>query len=95
MATKTANGLVFDLAHKFRDIAGVPVSMIKDILDRARALQDQLLSAGELSPELRRSHAAALGETVNNVSGVMRWSRMALRVMYSVINLVTEAGYQG
>jgi len=39
--------------------------------------------------------ATALGETANSVSGVMRWSRMAASVMYSVINLVVEAGYQG
>jgi hypothetical protein len=46
-ATGTANGLVFDLAQKFRDVLGVPASTIKDILDRARQLQDQLLGSGE------------------------------------------------
>ncbi|MGD0188742.1 MAG: hypothetical protein ABSC25_26355, partial [Roseiarcus sp.] len=63
LATQTANGLVFDLALKFRDVVGVRAATIKDILDRARALQDQLLGAGESSPDLRRSQAAALGET--------------------------------
>ena len=38
---------------------------------------------------------AALADTVNSVSGVMRWSRSALRVKYSVISLVVEAGCHG
>ena len=62
LATNTANGLVFDLAQKFRDIAGVPASLVKDILDRVLVLQGQLLAAGESSPELRQSQAAALDE---------------------------------
>ena len=63
LATDTANGLVFDLAQKFRDVVGVPAATIKDILDRARQLQDQLLGGGELSARLRRSQAWALMET--------------------------------
>lgn len=63
LATMTANSLVFDIAQKFRDVAGVPVSMIKDVLDRARVLQEQLLGAGESSPDLLSSEAAALDET--------------------------------
>ena len=39
LATGTANGLVFDLAQKFRNVVGVPAATIKDILDRARQLQ--------------------------------------------------------
>jgi len=67
LATDTANGLVFDLAQQFRNVAGVPAATIKDILDRARRLQDQLLSGGETSPELRRSQAEALIETTNTL----------------------------
>lgn len=63
-ATRTANGLVFTLAQKFRDQTGVPASLVKDILDRARALQDQLIKSGETTPDLKRSEAAALVETV-------------------------------
>jgi tetratricopeptide (TPR) repeat protein len=63
LATGTANGLVFDLAQKFRNVLGVPAATIKDILDRARLLQDQLLGSGEANPELSRSQAAALEET--------------------------------
>jgi tetratricopeptide (TPR) repeat protein len=67
LATDTANGLVFDLAQQFRNVAGVPAATIKDILDRARRLQDQLLGGGETSPELRRSEAEALIETTNTL----------------------------
>ena len=41
----------------------MPAATIKDILDRARQLQEQLLEGNEPSPELRRSQAAALTET--------------------------------
>ena len=63
LATKTGNGLVFDLAQKFRDVVGVPAATVKDILDRSRQLQDQLLGSGETSQDLRRSQAVALIET--------------------------------
>ena len=63
LATGTANGLVFDLAQKFRNVVGVPAATIKDILDQARKLQEQLLASGESSPDLRRSQGVALGET--------------------------------
>ena len=63
LATETANGLIFDIAQKFRNVTGVPTGMIKDVLDRARKLQDQLIEAGESSPALRASQAAAFNET--------------------------------
>jgi hypothetical protein len=40
-ATKTANSLVFDLAQRFRNTMGMPASLVKDILERARGLQTQ------------------------------------------------------
>src|SRR5205807_9068537 len=52
-ATRTANSLVFDLAQRFRDTTGVPAKLVKDILDRARALQDELIKSGQVTPELR------------------------------------------
>jgi tetratricopeptide (TPR) repeat protein len=64
LATQTATDLVFDLAQKFKN-AGVPTAVIADILARARQLQDQLSASGETSPDLRRSQAEALLETVN------------------------------
>ena len=63
LATRTANGLVFSLAQKFRDVVGVPAATIEDILDRARQLQEQLLGSGETSMDLRLSQASALLET--------------------------------
>ena len=67
LATRTANSLVFDLAQKFRQIVGMPAATVKDILDRARHLQTQLLSSGETDPDLHRSQAAALHETANTL----------------------------
>jgi tetratricopeptide (TPR) repeat protein len=67
LATDTANSLVFDLAQQFRNVAGVPAATVKDILDRALRLQDQLLGGGETSPVLRRSEAEALIETSNTL----------------------------
>ena len=69
-ATKTANGLVFDLAQRFRNTAGIPATLIKDILDRARALQDQLINSGEVTPDLKRSQAAALDETSQSLLAI-------------------------
>lgn len=62
LATGTATGLVTDLAQKFRNAVGVPATIVKDMLDRARNLQDQLLGSGESAPALRKSQAEALME---------------------------------
>jgi tetratricopeptide (TPR) repeat protein len=62
-ATKTANSLVFDLAQRFKNTVGIPSDLIKDILDRARGLQEQLTKSGELTPELKYSKSAALNES--------------------------------
>jgi tetratricopeptide (TPR) repeat protein len=59
-ATKTANSLVFDLARRFKNAIGLPAALIKDILDRSLALQQQLTMSGEVAPDLKRSEAAAL-----------------------------------
>jgi tetratricopeptide (TPR) repeat protein len=67
LATGTANALVFDLAQKFRDVVGVPAATVKSILDRALALQNQLLSSGETNPILRISQAEALLETTTTL----------------------------
>jgi tetratricopeptide (TPR) repeat protein len=61
-ATKTANSLVFDLAQRFRNTVGIPANLIRDILGRARALQEQLIKSGELTPDLKLSEAEALEE---------------------------------
>ncbi len=69
-ATKTANGLVFDLAQRFRNTIGIPAELIKDILDRARALQDQLTKSGRVTPDLKHSKAAALDETADSLLAI-------------------------
>ncbi|MGO9768899.1 MAG: hypothetical protein ACLPSW_04960 [Roseiarcus sp.] len=63
LATKTANDLVFDLAQRFRSATGMPVAIVQDVLDRARALQQQLASSGESTPDLTASVAAAETES--------------------------------
>jgi hypothetical protein len=63
-ATQTANSLVFDLAQRFRNAVGVPAELVKDILDRAVALQKQLTASGQAAPELRSSQGTALPEMV-------------------------------
>ena len=70
-ATKTANSLVFDLAQRFKDTVGIPSNLIKDILDRARGLQEQLTKSGGLTPDLKYSKAAALTESsrVRKIAG--------------------------
>jgi tetratricopeptide (TPR) repeat protein len=67
-ATETANGLITNLAVRFRNVTGVPSALIKDILDRARSLQEQLIGRGETSPELRRSQSRALNEAATTLS---------------------------
>jgi tetratricopeptide (TPR) repeat protein len=64
VATDAANTLVDDLAKKLRDRRGMPVDLVRDLLDRAQRLQQQLMSAGETAPELRFSAAKALNELV-------------------------------
>jgi len=59
LATQTVNGLIFDVAYKYWD-AGVPRSIIKDILDRTLKLQAQLAAGGQVSPELLYTQSVAL-----------------------------------
>jgi tetratricopeptide (TPR) repeat protein len=69
-ATATANGLVFDLAQRFRNTVGVPASLIKDILDRARALQEQLVKSGQVTPDLKHSEDVALTEMADSLLAI-------------------------
>jgi tetratricopeptide (TPR) repeat protein len=61
-ATLTANGLVTDLTGKFRQKTGMPRALVRDILERAQALQKQLLNRGETSVDLQQSAAVASGQ---------------------------------
>src|SRR5262249_27709656 len=64
-ATKTANSLVFELAHEVRGRVGMPADLVRRILERAQGLQRQLTEAGETTLELRHSEAAALIDLVD------------------------------
>jgi hypothetical protein len=69
-ATETANSLVFDLAQRFRNRVGIPATLVKDILDRALALQEQLTKSGQVTPDLMRSQVAALDEAAMSLLAI-------------------------
>ncbi|MEK4034979.1 TIR domain-containing protein [Methylocystis sp. IM3] len=64
-ATETANQLVSNLAYKFKNVSGVPASLILAILETVNTLQIRLMADGADSVDLRRVHAAAQEETVD------------------------------
>ena len=90
-ATKTANSLVFDLAQRFRNVVGIPADLIKDILDRARTLQEQLIKSGQVTPELKSSEAAALDETatsllvIGDTAGALAAAEQARQIMADLL----------
>ncbi len=67
VATDAANGLVFDMADKFRNVFGVPAATVKDILGRASDLQEKLLTVAGSDPKLRLSQAHALIKTAETL----------------------------
>jgi tetratricopeptide (TPR) repeat protein len=62
-ATRSANDLVMKVAVRIRQTTGIPIDLVRDILDRAKDLQDQLIKYNESNSDLRRSQAVALRET--------------------------------
>jgi tetratricopeptide (TPR) repeat protein len=52
-ATGTAKGLVSDLAVKFREVRGIPLTVVKGILGRGKGLLDDLLSFNETTPSVQ------------------------------------------
>jgi hypothetical protein len=85
-ATATANGLVFDLAQRFRNTVGIPASLVKDILDRARALQEQLIQSGQVTSDLKHSEDVALTEmadsllAIGDTAGALSAARQAQQI---------------
>ena len=69
-ATATTNGLVTNLALRFKNVTGVPATVIKEIFDQTRELQEQLLSTGEVSAPLRRSYSRALNYSADTLQTV-------------------------
>jgi tetratricopeptide (TPR) repeat protein len=92
LATETANALVRDLAEGFRD-SGVPAKVVADILARARALQDQLIAGGEMSPELRISQGAALNAAANTLlaMGDTKGALSAARQAHDIVQSLAAA----
>jgi tetratricopeptide (TPR) repeat protein len=98
-ATQSANSLVVDLAQRYRDVMGIPAAVVKDILDRARALQDQLIESGQVTPELQRSEAVALNETsvsllaIGDTAGALAAAGHARQIFADAGN-AGDAGWQ-
>jgi tetratricopeptide (TPR) repeat protein len=96
LATHTANGLVVNLAEKFRDI-GVPAAITIDILARAQQLQDQLTIAGETSPELLLGQAVALlataetQVTTGDISGALGSAKHARDIFYALLAVAPDS----
>ena len=61
-ATKTANGLVSDLAVRFREVRGIPIDVIQGILDRGKGLLDDLISFNETAPAVQLIRARTWSE---------------------------------
>jgi tetratricopeptide (TPR) repeat protein len=90
LATEAANGLVLNLAMQFKGAAGVPVALIKDVLDRARDLQQKLIDSGQTGPDLLRSEALALEgmsltlSTQGDTNGALDSARKAADIFASL-----------
>ena len=61
--TSNTNELISNTAKAFRNAAGIPSGLIKDILQPIGDLQDRLLKLGASSPELLTGKADTLDET--------------------------------
>jgi hypothetical protein len=59
-ARGTANTLVTDLAAGLRDKVGMPITLVRAILQPALALQDRLISSAGVNPALRSDQSHAL-----------------------------------
>jgi len=83
LATDTAGKLVFDVAQRFRGKTGMPAALVKDVLESARALEEQLFKSGETSAELKSNHAAAMAE--------IGWTLQALGDLNGALALMRQA----
>ena len=63
-ATDAANAMVSQLAKSMRDKRGMPIDLVRDVLDRAQSLQRQLIVSWQDQPELLLSEGKALNEVV-------------------------------
>ncbi len=61
-ATQTANGLVSDLAVRFREVKGIPLDVVQGILGRGKKLLDDLIAFNEGSPAVQLIRAVSSSE---------------------------------
>ena len=61
-ASQTANDLVYKLAAEFRSRKGMPIELVRSVLEQAQALQRRLAERGETTPLLRHAEGAAENE---------------------------------
>jgi tetratricopeptide (TPR) repeat protein len=100
LATETANGLVFNVARKFRN-SGAPIAIISDVLTQADKLQDRLTAGGETSLDLRESQAVALDETavtlltIGNTKDALAAATKSHNILQGLVSAAPEnTGYQ-
>ena len=82
---------MFDLADRFQNTVGVPAALIKDILDRAINLQQQLIGSGQITPALEASEGSAsiqsarvllkIGDTVGALTSADRARQIHERLL--------------
>jgi tetratricopeptide (TPR) repeat protein len=61
-ATQTANGLVSDLAVRFREVKGIPLDVVQGMLGRGKKLLDDLIAFNEGSPAVQLIRAVSSSE---------------------------------
>ncbi len=61
-ATQTANGLVSDLAVRFREVKGIPLDVVQGMLGRGKKLLDDLIAFNEGSPAVQIIQATSATE---------------------------------
>lgn len=85
-ATGTSNTLVFDIARQFQNTTGMPAALVRSVLDRALALQSDLIGSGETNPALLRARASALNAasqtlvTVGDTGSATRDAEAAIEI---------------
>ncbi|MCC6888563.1 MAG: tetratricopeptide repeat protein [Hyphomicrobiales bacterium] len=58
----SANDFTLNVAARMRQTVGVPIDFVREVLHRARDLQEQLIKFNERDPKLQRSRAILLRE---------------------------------
>jgi tetratricopeptide (TPR) repeat protein len=80
-AASAANDMLREIAIRFKNTNGISVSLVKDVLERARSLQKKLSDSGETSVSVRKGEAEALITLVDTyqVAGELKAAANASR----------------